>query len=54
MTGNDRNKLNKNLILVFDREKSKVKALTLTNSRCSVKSDNQTESQDYENSLFGN
>ena len=38
----------KNLILGFDREKSKVKviALTLTNSRCSVKSENQTESED--------
>ena len=54
MSGNGINMLNKkfkNLILGFDREKSKVKvkALTLTNSRCSIKSDNQTESEDYEN-----
>ena len=40
-----------NLILGFDREKLKVKlkALTLTNSRCSVKSENQTESEGYQN-----
>ena len=40
-----------NLILGFDREKSKVKvkALTLTNSRCTVKSENQTESEYYKN-----
>ena len=45
-----------NLILGFDREKSKakVKALTLTNSRCYVKLENQTESKDYENHIFGN
>ena len=54
MSGNGINMLNmkfKNLILGFDRKKSKVKvkALTLTNSRCSIKSDNQTESEDYEN-----
>ena len=46
MNRNDINRLNKNFknsILGFDREKSKVKvkALTLTNSRCSVKSENQ-------------
>ena len=37
-----------NLILGFDREKSKVKvkALTLTNSKCSIKSENQTELED--------
>ena len=55
MSRNDINKLNKkftNLILGFDREKSKVKELTLTNSRYSVKSKNQTESKDYENYLF--
>ena len=59
MVVNDINKLIrifKNLILGFDIEKSKVKvqALTLTNSRCSVKSDNQTESEDYERYIFGN
>ena len=46
----------KNLILEFDREKSKVKvkALTLTNNKCSVKLENQTESKDYENYIFKN
>ena len=46
----------KNLILGFDREKSKVKvkALTLTNNRCTVKSDNQTVSEDYKNYIFRN
>ena len=46
----------KNLILGFDREKSKVKvkALPLINSRCIVKSENQKESEDYENYIFGN
>ena len=44
-----------NLILGFDREKSKVKvkALTLTHSRCTVKSENQKVSQDYQNYIFG-
>ena len=55
MSGNSTRSF-KNLILRFDREKSKVKvkASTLTNSRCSVKSENQTESEDYENYIFGN
>ena len=46
----------KNLNLGFEREKSKVKvkALTLTNSRCSVKSENQKVSEDYKNYIFGN
>ena len=46
----------KNLNLRFDREKSKVKvkALTLTNSRCTVKLENQTVSEDYENYIFEN
>ena len=45
-----------NLILGFDTEKSKVKvkALTLTYSNCSVKSENQTVSEDYENYIFRN
>ena len=45
-----------NSILVFDREKSKVKVktLTLTNIRCTVKSENQKVSEDYENYIFGN
>ena len=45
-----------NLILGFDTEKPKVKvkALTLTNSRCSVKSENQIESQDYKSYIFVN
>ena len=45
-----------NLILGFDREKTnvKVKVLTLTNSKCSVKSKNQTKSEDYENYIFRN
>ena len=59
MSGNDINRPNKkfkNWNLGFDREKSKVKvkALTLTNSRCTIKSDNQTESEDYENYIFEN
>ena len=33
---------------------SEVKALTLTNSRCSAKSDNQTKSKDYKNYIIGN
>ena len=44
----------KNWNLGFDREKSKVKALTLTNSRCTVKSENQPESEDYKNYIFRN
>ena len=46
----------KNSNLGFDREKSKVKVkvLTMTNSRCTVKSENQTESEDYENYIFKN
>ena len=46
----------KNSILGFDRENSKVKVkvLTLTNTRCSVKSDNQKVSEDYENYIFRN
>ena len=59
MSGNDINKLNnkfKNLILGFDREKSKVKvkALTLTNSMCSIKSENQIVSEDYKKYIFRN
>ena len=34
--------------------KVKVKALTLTNSRCSIKSEYQKVSKDYENYIFGN
>ena len=34
--------------------KVKVKALILTNNRCSVKSKNQKVSEDYENYIFGN
>ena len=46
----------KNLILGFDREKSKVKvkALTLTNNKCFIKSENQKKSEDYKNYIFGN
>ena len=45
-----------NLILGFDREKSKVKvkSLTLTNSRFIVKLENQTVSEDYKNYIFEN
>ena len=44
----------KNSILGFDREKLKVKvkALTLTNSMCTVKSKNQKVSEDYENYIW--